>query len=133
MQGNPPKLKRVREETVEDQGVEGLQDGGHIYPACSNCRAILMDIFRTRPHETEVWKIQATCPFCPERNGKPERSFVVECHGGFHRGGYGEIKTDDPDEDVPSTIIDRYEYENETFVFITKKASPDAKPVYSRS
>ncbi len=105
---------------------EGLTDGGHIYPACSNCRAILMDIFITRPHEKDVWKVKATCPFCGDA------SFAVEVKGGFHMGGYGVIKPDNEDEDIASTVVDSHQIIGDTIVFKIMKASANAKPIVRR-
>jgi hypothetical protein len=102
----------------------GITDGGHVYLKCSNCRAILMDIFRTRPQEPEVWKLQASCPFCGDK------SFVTEIQGGFHPGGYGKIKPDDPLSDIPSTIVDVFDCQNDIYTFTILKANADAKPLY---
>jgi len=115
--------RKVREEEVAEKIAGNLQDGNHIYPACSNCNAILMDIWRTRPHETETWKIRATCPFCGDS------SFVIEVQGGFHIGGYGEIKEDDAEDDIPSTVVEEFQCDGDTFNFTIKKANPDAKPL----
>lgn len=124
------KLKKEREVEVKDTGAEGLKDGGHVLLACSNCNALLVDLWRTRPHEKNVWKVQATCCFCGDK------SFVGEIQGGFHNGGYGTVKDDDADDDVPSTVIDHFETVEvngeDVFLFHTKKASPDAKPVRQR-
>lgn len=110
------------------QGVdpEGLRDGGHIYPACSNCRALLMDIWVTRPHEPETYQIRATCPWCGDA------SFVVSVQGGFHQGGYGVVKADNEDEDVASTIVDHFEIIDGVLVFTIQKASTHAKPIIRR-
>lgn len=105
---------------------EGLSDGGHVYPSCSNCRATLMDIWITRPHEPEKYRIRALCPWCGDT------SFVVTVQGGFHQGGYGVIKPDNEDEDVASTIVDRFEIIDGVLVFFVQKASAHAKPVVRR-
>lgn len=104
----------------------GLKDGGHVLVECSNCRAILLDVWKTRPHEAETWRLKASCPFCGED------SFPVEVQGGFHVGGYGEIKGDDPDSDWPSTAVDSSEINGNTFLFRVVKATPDAKPIKRR-
>lgn len=132
-EGRKLVFRRVREEHVADREASGLRDAGHVYLTCSNCHAVLVDLWRTRPHEPETWKVRATCPFCPPRkNGQPEMSFVQEVQGGFHQGGYGRLKEGDEDVDVQSTVIDRFEVEGDNFVFHTKKATKDAKPLYRR-
>ena len=120
------KLRRVKEVEVADKSPEGLKDGGHVYPSCSNCNAILMDIWRTRPHEPEVWKVRANCPFCGDK------SFATEVQGGFHFGGFGLIKQDDEDDDIPSTTVESWDIQGDTFVFNIRKANEHAKPVYKR-
>jgi hypothetical protein len=79
----PSKLKRLREEEVEAKPIAGLKDGGHVYLHCSNCRALLADLWRTRPHEPDVWKVRCNCPWCGDV------SFITEVQGGFHPAGYG--------------------------------------------
>lgn len=105
----------------KDVELEGLQDGGHIYVKCSNCRAILMDIWRTRPHETETWKVKATCPFCGDE------SFETPIQGGFHFGGYGKMINET--EDIPSTIVGKFDIDGDTFQFEILKAK-DGQPLY---
>lgn len=118
-------LQRVREEEVKETGPEGLRQGGHVIVSCSSCRAGLMDIWRTRPHEPHTWKVQANCPFCGDK------SFVVEVQGGFHNGGMALAKEDEPDEDkAVSTVVDTFEIQDDKLVFKIRKASPDAKPIY---
>jgi hypothetical protein len=102
---------------------QGLVDGGHVYLSCRTCNAILVDLHITRPSEPEVWKVKATCPFCGDC------SYEREVQGGFHSGGYGKPKEDNPDDDIPSTVIDDFQEDGETVVFIVKKANEDAKPV----
>lgn len=119
-------LKKVREETVQPRLPEGLKDGGHVYLTCSNCNAGLLDVWRTRPHEPEVWKLRCSCPFCGDK------SFITEIQGGFHVGGYGVIKEDDETDDVPSTKIDHTDIHGDTFIFNVIKATANAKPVYRR-
>ncbi len=118
-----PNIKgiQLRQEAVERKS-GGLEDGGHVLLRCSNCDAILMDIWRTRPHEPDTWKVKATCPFCGDC------SFVQEIQGGFHIGGYGEVKEDGSD-DFPSTVIEEFTCEGDTFIYIIRKAHPDAKPL----
>lgn len=118
-------LKTVREEVVPNRGVEGLVDGGHLYVHCSSCRAALLDVFRTRPHEPHRWKLKANCPFCGDV------SFIVEVVGGFHIGGIALSPDDEPDEDrAVSTIVESSDINDDTFIFVVQKASSDARPVY---
>lgn len=88
-----------------------------------------MDIWRTmpnavNPHTGKVfrWKIVASCPFCGDK------SFPVEIEGNFHAGGYGKVKRDNEDDDVPSTIHEFEDFKDDTYYFRCLKASPDAKP-----
>lgn len=118
--------RRLREEEVPGAVPEGLVDGGHVILSCSNCNALLMDVFRTRPHEPEVWRLRCSCPFCGDA------SFVAEVRGGFHYGGYGRIKKDDDSDDFPVTVVDPPEIDGETYFFTAKKASPDVRPEYRR-
>jgi hypothetical protein len=104
----------------------GMSDGGHTYLSCSNCNAILVDIWVTRPNQPIECKVQAKCAFCGDR------SFVKLIKGGYYHGGYGRIKTDDEDTDIPSTIVEDVISENDVFVFHTKKATPNAKPIVKR-
>lgn len=119
-----PKLKEARSEEVPEYVPEGLRNGGHVYPRCSNCQALLMDVFITRPHESDVWKIRAKCPWCGDH------SFIETFKGGFHPGGYGSPKEDDPNDDIPSTCVDHWDVEGDVVVFTIMKANVDAKPVY---
>ncbi len=110
-----------------DEELEGLSDGAHNLLSCSNCNAILMDIWVTRPHETDTYKVRASCPWCNDR------SFIMKITGGFHMGGYGTLKGgDDPDETVESTLVDEFVRDEKTNVFEFKigKATKDAKPVF---
>lgn len=115
--------KIIKEEVVPERIPEGLRDGGHTYINCSNCRAILLDVFVTRPHEPDVWKVKATCPFCGDE------SFIHEIQGGFHAGGFGVIKPDNVDDDIPSTIVSDIEI-GDCIVYRTAKANPGSKPAY---
>lgn len=112
------KLTISKAESVKP---EGLSDGGHVLVPCSNCNAILMDIWVTRPHEPQVWRIKANCPFCNDT------SFQTEIKGGFHAGGYG--KQINEDEDIPSTTVDNFDVEGDVFHFHLLKAK-DGQPVY---
>jgi hypothetical protein len=127
MPPKPVKLKKLHEEEVPDRGTQGLSNAGHVILTCSNCRAALMDVWRTRPHEPHVWKLRATCPFCGDH------SFTTEVRGGFHQGGFALSKDDEPDEDkAVSTIIESFDIQDDTFVFTVKRAHPDAKPYFPR-
>ncbi len=102
---------------------KNLSEQKHIYPHCSNCRAILMDIMITSEKFDFETKIQATCPFCGDK------SFVHIIKGLFYRGGYGKIKDDDEDQDVPSTIIDNVIEDGDLYLFKVIKANENAKPI----
>lgn len=103
--------------------MDTLRDGGHVEPACSDCRAVLMDAWVVRPDEDSHWKIRALCPWC---GGS---SFVHEIAGGFCPAGASRPKEDDDEEVVPSTAVDGYDIAGDTFVFRILKAAPDATPI----
>lgn len=119
----------VIQQAEPDKEKVGLSNGGHTYIRCSNCEAILMDIFQTmknavNPNTGKVfeWKIVASCPFCGDK------SFPVDIQGTFHPGGYGKIKHDNEDDDIPSTIAEYEDFRDGIYYFRCVKASPDAKP-----
>lgn len=117
-------FKKLKEEALPERVSAGLKDGGHVYLKCSSCLAVLMDIWVTRPHEKEIWKVRASCPFCGDK------SFVEEIKGGFHQGGYGKVKEDDAESDFPSTAVTDISVVGDTFFFTVKKANENAKPLY---
>lgn len=108
----------------------GLEDGGHVYIRCSNCEAFLMDLWRTMPRAGEddkpmKWKLRASCPWCGDK------SYVTEVEGVFHRGGYGKVKEDDPNDTWPSTVVDGSpECVDGIFHFNIIKENESAKPYY---
>lgn len=116
------QLKKLKEEEVRHEAM-GLADGGHVLLSCSDCRAILMDIWVTMPDAPNEWRLRANCPFCHDS------SFVTRVRGNFHYGGYGATKGDDASEDVPSTIVDSMEMNDGVFVFNIKKANDHAKAI----
>lgn len=113
-------------QAVRPAAPDGLADGGHVHVACSNCQAGLLDIWRTRPHEKDVWKVRANCPFCGNA------SYEYEIRGGFHSGGFGVVRPEDEDETIASTVIINIRTVDDTFFFETMKARPDALPVKIR-
>lgn len=118
-------LRKEREEEVPDRPAEGLSDGGHVYLKCSNCKALLVDVYRTRPHEPETWTLQASCPFCGSK------SFKTEVRGGFHIGGIATSPKGEPEEDKHvSTIVEPADIQGDQFFFPVKKAHENARPVY---
>lgn len=98
--------------------IQGLKDLGHHYISCSNCNAMLLDIWVTQEIE-KFSRIQASCPFCGDQ------SFVAEVKGKFHAGGIGE--TDDDDARLLTVIHDALSESNKT-VFVMRKGFKDAKP-----
>ena len=89
-----------------------------------------MDIFVTAPCEF-TWKIKANCPFCDE-NEKTRGlggSDPIEVQGRIHFGGYGRMISED--EDIPSTCVDSWDINEGAFEFKIKKASEDARPLYT--
>lgn len=104
----------------------GLTDGGHVYLSCSDCQALLMDLWVTRPHEDEAWLYSANCPWCGDK------SFPVEVKGGIFPAGYGTPIPGDEDNVVPSTNYVDVEARGGRWHFKVEKASDDARPVYRR-
>lgn len=62
--------ERCREDFVED--------GGRIIIECSNCKAKLVEIWRTRPHVQVKTNVIAKCGLCGDK------SFTKTIGGGFH-------------------------------------------------
>lgn len=115
-----PKLNISAQLEVEPQG---LVDGGHTYPSCSNCRALLADIWVVRPHETEKWKLRASCPFCGDK------SFIFEVQGGFHYAGYSTLVEGTEDQYVHSTVVESIEPSGDHFLLKVLKANKNAKAI----
>ena len=118
-----PELIANQVTSKSEDELEGLSDGGHNFIACSNCKAALMDIWVTRPHETEAYKIRATCPWCNDK------SFITRIVGGFHYGGCGSQNGGDVEDTIESTSVDHFEIKNGVFEFTVLKASHDAVPI----
>jgi hypothetical protein len=125
-----PKLRKVREEDAPERAPVGLVDGGHVYLACADCQALLVDVFITNPQaidpstgEPFAWRLKALCPFCGEQ------SYVAEVRGTFYRGGIEIPKPDDPTDGTPVTTVDPPYAEGDCFIFPVHKASPDVQPV----
>lgn len=102
-----------------------MKKGDHLHISCSNCNAILLDIWSVNPDADFQWKVRATCPFCGDK------SYIEEIKGTFGVGGYGTPKPDDPTDDIPSTVHDGSDVIDGVYVFKVKKANENAKPVYS--
>lgn len=103
-----------------------LQDAGHTILSCSSCNAQLLDIWRTRPNEPQIWKCRCNCPFCGDK------SFITDVKGGFHVGGVGKVKADDEDDVIPSTNNIGMDIVDDVFEFQVEKAGPNAKPIFKR-
>jgi hypothetical protein len=125
MQSKPNKLKRVREEAATVTVPHNLVDGGHVLLSCSNCDAILADLYLTKPNVPR-FNYKANCPFCGDT------SFVKDVAGVGHMGGYGKVKEDNEDDDVASTLFDGFEIVDDVVVLKIRKATPDAKPIRKR-
>ena len=125
MESKPVKVT-MTSKAPEEQSYR-LTDGGHHIISCSGCRAKLMDVFITRPHEKRTWKLRAICPFCNDK------SFVAEFQGGFHYGGIAVPHDENPNEDkAVSTRVVNFVMNDDTFDFIIEKAGPNAKAVYEK-
>lgn len=113
----------------EPKEAEGLRDAGHVYLKCSNCQAYLMDFWRVRPHEPEVWKVKANCPFCDEAGIKVGGSFITEIRGGFAPAGYFRVDPSNPDRLIYSTKWTDSNTQGETIVFRVEKDAAESKAV----
>lgn len=92
-----------------------MEDGGHIYLECSNCRKKLADLWITNPEFDAKWNVRANCPFCGDH------SYNKEIHGMFAAAGY--FINDSEGEDLSvycSTNLENIEMkEDEGVVVIT--------------
>lgn len=120
----PATLVATKARSKSDDELEGLSDGKHNLISCSNCNALLLDIWVTRPHETHTYKIRAICPWCGDH------SYVTKVTGGFHFGGCGTQKSQDPDDCVESTCVGDQTTNGDVFEFLVLKANKNAKPIF---
>ncbi len=117
---------KIREEA------QVLKDGGHIYPTCSNCDAILLDIWVTKPNAIDPrtskpfeWKFMVNCPFCGDH------SFLTEVTGAFHIGGYG-ITLPDGEPGEASTKMATFAEDGDVTKVVVTKASNDARAFHNK-
>ena len=135
MSVNRPQLIIRRPSGGVGGGAPFLSDGPHIYLSCSNCRARLVDLWITVPEANITWQVRAAnCPFCDEdeRSRPLGGSYPTQVRGIFTPGGYGERKSDDPSDEVVSTVIDGQTEEEDVVAFVVGKYSKDSKPVRER-
>lgn len=103
----------------------GYKDGGHNILTCSACNAALMDVWVTGPNVKLAWKVRATCPYCPPKDGgTPTMSFVTEVRGAICPGGIAAkegrvfFPTKDSDEvGRPHTRVGDVKYDNGVSIF----------------
>lgn len=107
---------RMSWEAPAEVEAKGLEDGGKVILTCSNCNEPLVQLQITNPHEPRTLKVQAQCCFCGDT------SFEKEITGGFYHAGAGKPHPEDEDVEIASTVVDDIEMENDTYLFITKKA-----------
>jgi len=109
-----------------------LEEGKHVYLSCSNCRAMLVDLWVNQPDAKDSdgkpyhWKAKANCCFCSDS------SWEKEFEGLFYPGGYGESKEDDSDDSIMSTRIDDTNMNGENLTFKVVKYQKDSKPFYAK-
>jgi hypothetical protein len=111
----------------EEREPVGLRDGGHIILKCANCAKPLVDIWRTRPNEKDPrtdevisYLVAAECCYCGDK------SYVKEIKGGFHVGGYGTTKVNDPTANIQHVSIvsqEPYPGREDVILFKTMKAN----------
>lgn len=121
-----PQLKV--EEVAEERELAGLEDGPHKYLSCSNCNALLVDLWSTKPDAEQSWEVRAqNCPWCDEnpKTAKLGGSFGMKIEGGYHSGGIGMGKTE-------TTVVADVSVEGQKMSYKIMKASKNAKPVYRR-
>lgn len=111
----------AKEELLQKEAV-GLEDGGHIILTCPNCKKNLVNIWRTRPNEklaakAIIWKVRAKCCYCNDM------TYIKEITGGFHHAGWGDAVSNDPEMDIPRTVVDRIEPEEDVYIFYTSKVN----------
>lgn len=86
-----------------------IQDGGVVLFRCSDCRAKLMEIWRTRPNEPETYYLQAKCPYCGDH------SPVTAVKGGFSGpAGIVEVSPDQPDDPREVTSFIGFDFEEQS-------------------
>lgn len=107
----------------------GPVNGPHHLLKCSNCRAVVADVWVVGPDVPQTNYFVANCPWCGDR------TFAEEVVGSFVLGGYGTLKEDDPfGQDVPSTILEDADVNDDgVWELVIKKANQHATPVYARS
>lgn len=89
-----------------------LKNGTKSILSCSMCGKSLLEIWITQPNVDMVTKVQATCPYCPER------SFVNEVRGKFHAGPIFHEVNPETFDDVQITVIKDVVNENNKTTFI---------------
>lgn len=87
----------------------GLQDGGHNYLTCSNCKKKLVDLWVTNAGLDRSFKYRANCPYCGDK------SFEKTIKGGVAVAGiYKEI---DEDNDVALTLVENFDIIGDTIEY----------------
>jgi hypothetical protein len=110
-----------------------VTNGPHLYPSCTNCRAILADVWLTNPDDPEVWNVKAeNCPFCDEnpRTRGLGGSDPVTFRGGFYLGGYERTKEEDPEDGHPSTVVESSEPDGDLVRLRIARGAPGSRPYY---
>ena len=115
---------QIKTGLIKEAPKHGLIDGPHHYLECSNCGAMLCDIWSVKPPaENDVsFTFIAKCPYCQDR------SFPMEVKGLFYLGGLGLPNPNDSDDEIQKTRITRQHNEND-YVILDVIDTLDGKPM----
>ncbi len=100
----------------------GEPKANHVYITCSNCRALLLDLWVRDPAAPQERRVRANCPFCGDS------SFARKVKGIFSPGGFGTNKKDDTTDVTESTKIIDCEFKDNGDVAVTLERA--GEPVY---
>jgi len=98
----------INEEFADRCKRDFVQDGEKLTICCSNCKAPLVEIWKTRPYVQVSTNLDAVCGLCNDK------SFIHRVRGGFHMASIenGKVviidtQTGDSNTDTNDNIIQR--------------------------
>lgn len=123
----------VFQQRSEEPPRQDLSDGGHLYLECSNCRAVLVDLWVTRPDVPFEAKVRANCPWCEADHETAHLggSFLRDIKGLFHFAGASHPGGTSHDA-FASTEVDGYDEDGQGNLLFTVRKARDGKPLYRR-
>jgi ribosomal protein L37E len=118
------KINTRERDERDDRPTIGLTDDGHTIIKCSKCGKPLVDVWHLQRDAIDSvtgkpfhWKAIAHCCYCGDK------SFSVNLYGRFYIAGYGTMKTDDPEQDIPETFPTDIDYSGNLITIKTIKAN----------